>query len=253
MATRRPLVAGNWKMHKTVEQAVEIVSELAPAVGGLNGVDVLVCPPYIALPAVAEQLEGTKVEVGAQNVHWEDDGAYTGEISPPMLKGYCSYAIVGHSERRAHFGETDETVNKRLRACLNHGLTPIMCVGETLAENEAGRTADVVSRQVRAGLQGVSAEQARSLVVAYEPIWAIGTGKAATASGANDVIGVIIRPALEHLFGSDIAQSVRVLYGGSIKPDNAGEFFSTSDIDGGLVGGASLEVDSFAAIATAAA
>lgn len=240
-------------MYKTVEQAVEMVSKLAPAVAGLSDVEVLVCPPYVALPAVARELNGTEIAVGAQNVHWEDDGAYTGEVSPPMVKRFCSYAIVGHSERRSLFGDTDETVNMRLRACFHHDLTPIMCVGETLGQNEAGRTAEVVSRQVRAGLQGVSADQARSLVVAYEPIWAIGTGKAATADGANDVIGVIIRPALEHLFGPDIAQAVRVLYGGSIKPDNAGEFFSASDIDGGLVGGASLEAGSFAAIAAAAA
>lgn len=252
MPQRRPLVAGNWKMHKTVDEAVQFMDSFLPAVQDQSQVDMLVCPTYVALPAVAERAQGSNVAVGAQNVHWEQEGAFTGEISPPMLKGLCSHVIVGHSERRAMFGETDETVNRRGRAAYRHGLIPIVCVGETLEENEAGRTGDVVSRQVRAGLDGLDSSQASSLVIAYEPVWAIGTGKAATPDGANDVISVVIRPALEHLFGADVAQAVRVLYGGSMKPHNAGEFFAQSDIDGGLVGGASLEADSFAAIVRAA-
>ena len=252
MPQRRPLVAGNWKMHKTADEAGQFMDSFLPMVRDQTQVDMLVCPTYVALPAVAERAQGSNVAVGAQNMHWEEQGAYTGEISPPMLQALCSYVIVGHSERRAMFGETDETVNRRAHAACRHDLTPIVCVGETLEENEAGRTADVVSRQVRAGLEGLDRSHASSLVIAYEPVWAIGTGKAATPDGANDVIAVVIRPALKHLFGSDVAQSVRVLYGGSMKPHNAADFFAESDIDGGLVGGASLEADSFAAIVDAA-
>lgn len=252
MAQRRPMVAGNWKMHKTIAGAVELMDALLPAVEGQNGVDILVCPPFITLRAVAERARGSSVAVGAQHMHWEDEGAFTGEIAPTMLSGLCSHVIVGHSERRAMFGETDETVSRRVQAAFRHGLVPIVCVGETLEQNEAGKTADVVSRQVRAGLNGLAADQAESLLIAYEPVWAIGTGKAATPDGANDVIAVVIRPALEHLFGARVAQAVRVLYGGSMKPDNASGFFATSDIDGGLIGGASLQADSFAAIAAAA-
>lgn len=249
---RRPLVAGNWKMHKTVEEATELVHRLDEELEGIQAVDVLVCPPYIALQAVSEALRESEIAVGAQNVHWEEEGAYTGAISPVMLKGICQYVILGHSERRAMFGETDETVNRRLQSALRHGLVPIVCVGETLEEKKAGKTGDVVSRQVRAGLDSLSAAQARSLLLAYEPVWAIGTGRAATAEGANDVISVIIRPALEHLFGPEISQSIRVLYGGSVKPDNAKELFDQGDIDGGLIGGASLKADDFAAIVRAA-
>ena len=251
--TRQPMVAGNWKMNKTVEEAVELVSSLEARVGGIQAVDMLVCPSYVALKAVSDSLRGSAIAVGAQNVHWEESGAYTGAISPLMLKGLCSHVIIGHSERRSLFGETDTMVNKRLKAAIDHGLTPVVCVGETLQENEAGKTAEVVSRQVREGLSGLAADQAKDLILAYEPVWAIGTGKAASAEGANDVIAVIIRPALEHLFGAEVAQQVRVLYGGSIKPDNAAELFSQPDIDGGLVGGASLKADDFAAIIQAAA
>lgn len=250
--TRRPMVAGNWKMHKTVPEAVALVSRLDVNISGVEGVDVLVCPPYIALPAVAEELRSSKIQVGAQQMHWEEQGAFTGEISPLMLQGIASHVILGHSERRSLFGETDEMVNKRLKSALAHSLKPIVCVGETLEENEAGRTAEVVSQQVRQGLADISADQAANLILAYEPVWAIGTGRAASAEGANDVIAVIIRPALEHLFGPDVASRTRVLYGGSIKPGNAAELFDQADIDGGLVGGASLEADSFGAIVKAA-
>ncbi len=252
MSSRRPLVAGNWKMHKTVEQATSLVKDLIPSMADVESVGVLVCPPFVSLPAVAEAARGSNVAVGAQHVHWEDEGAFTGEVSPPMLKPLCSHVVVGHSERRAMFGETDQTVNKRVHACLGHGLTPIVCVGETLEENQAGETAEVVSRQVRAGLEGLDSQLARTLIIAYEPVWAIGTGKAATPEGANDVIAVVIRPALEHLYGGEVAEQVRVLYGGSIKPHNARDFFTQSDIDGGLVGGASLESESFGAIVKAA-
>lgn len=250
--SRRPFVAGNWKMHKTVEQAADLVEELDRRVHAVEGVDILVCPPFVALPVVADRLANSPIMVGAQNLHWEAEGAYTGEISAQMLQGLCQFVIVGHSERRAMFGDTDESVNRKLKAALAADLRPIMCVGETLSENEAGRTADVVSRQVRAGLAGLAPTAVDRLVVAYEPIWAIGTGRAATAEGANDVIRVIIRPAIEHLFGEQAGQQLRVLYGGSVKPDNAKELFDQPDIDGGLVGGASLQADAFADIVRAA-
>lgn len=250
---RTPFVAGNWKMHMTVDQAVNLVRALDGLVRNVKDVEVLVCPPFVDLPAVAECLADSPIEVGAQNLHWEEAGAYTGEISAQMLRGLCRYVIVGHSERRAMFGDTDETVNRKVKAALGAELRPIVCVGETLEENEAGRTADVVSRQVRAGLAGLSEADVGRLLIAYEPIWAIGTGRAATAEGANDVIRVIIRPAVEHLFGEEVAQQLRVLYGGSVKPANAKELFDQPDIDGGLVGGASLKAADFAAIVQAAA
>lgn len=250
---RRPFIAGNWKMHLTIEQSIHLVEGLEESVRSVEGVDILVCPPFVDLPAVAASLADSRIQVGAQNLHWEEAGAYTGEISAQMLQGLCQYVIVGHSERRAMFGDTDETVNRKAKAALAADLRPIMCVGETLSENEAGRTADVVSRQVRAGLMGLSPADMGRLVIAYEPIWAIGTGRAATAEGANDVIRVIIRPAVEHLFGEQVAQQLRVLYGGSVKPGNAREMFDQPDIDGGLVGGASLDAENFADIIRAAA
>lgn len=250
---RRPMVAGNWKMHKTVSESVALVQQLELATRGVQAVDMLVCPPYTAISAVADEVAGSNIQVGAQNMHWQESGAFTGEISPLMLQDLCEYVIIGHSERRSLFGETDEMVNKRINAAVDHGLKPILCVGETLEENEAGSTAEVVSRQVRQGLAGFSAGQASDLILAYEPVWAIGTGRAASAEGANDVIAVIIRPALDHVFGDGFAESTRVLYGGSIKPNNAAELFAQSDIDGGLVGGASLNAEDFAAIIKAAA
>jgi triosephosphate isomerase len=249
---RRPMVAGNWKMHLRVDEAVDLVDGLDRQVDSFTGVDVVVCPPYVDIPGVAARLANSPIQVGAQNMHWKQSGAFTGEISAEMLRGLCEYVIVGHSERRAMFGDTDETVNQKLQAALKASLRAIMCVGETLEQNEAGQTADVVSRQVRAGLAGLSAEALSDVVIAYEPIWAIGTGRAATAGGANDVIKVIIRPAVEHLFGSEVAGSLRVLYGGSVKPANARELFEQPDIDGGLVGGASLKADDFAEIIRAA-
>jgi triosephosphate isomerase len=253
---RQPFVAGNWKMYKTVAETRHLVSELVPGLQAISGVEKVLCPPFTSLLAASALLEGTEIGLGAQNLHWEDSGAYTGEISPAMIAELCKYVIIGHSERRTFFHETDETVNMKVRAALKHGLTPIVCVGETLAENEAGWTAEVVSRQVRQGLAGLDTSIAGDgklpLVVAYEPVWAIGTGKAATAEGANAVVADVIRPALAERFGAAGAQEVRVLYGGSVKGDNAGEFFSQPDIDGALVGGASLKVADFVRIVQAA-
>ncbi|MCJ7703274.1 MAG: triose-phosphate isomerase, partial [Anaerolineales bacterium] len=210
------------------------------------------CPPFTDLWAVKELLDGTEIGLGAQNMHWEASGAYTGEISPPMLAEVCQYVILGHSERRQYFGETDDTVNRKIKAALAHGLNPIVCMGETLEENQAGKTAEVVNRQVRGGLADLTPEEGARLVIAYEPIWAIGTGLAATPEDANAIHKDVVRAALAKMVGETAAQSIRILYGGSVKPDNAASFFSQSDIDGALVGGASLKADSFAAIAEAA-
>jgi triosephosphate isomerase len=252
---RKPFVAGNWKMFKTVAEARHLVSELVPALQVIAGVEKVLCPPFTSLLAVAALLEGTDIGLGAQNMHWELSGAFTGEVSPTMLAEMCHYVILGHSERRTYFDETDETVNKKVQAALAHDLTPIVCVGETLAEYEAGRTEEVVARQMRLGLAGLSfpAEGSAPLVIAYEPVWAIGTGRASTVEGASKVVREVIRPALAELFGASHAQGVRVLYGGSVNAKNAGEFFADNEIDGGLVGGASLKVTEFTQIVQAAA
>lgn len=250
---RTPLAAGNWKMHKNVDESLSLLDELVKRTDQVRDVEILVCPPFTSIYPAYQRLQGTHIRLGAQNVYWEPKGAFTGEVSARMLAELCTYVIVGHSERRALFGETDLTVNLRVRAALAAGLRPIFCVGETLDENEANRTADVVSRQVRSGLEGIDRGEAGELVIAYEPVWAIGTGRAATPEGANDVVEVIIRPALEYLFDRDSAQAIRVLYGGSMKPSNAASFFAQPGIDGGLVGGASLEAADFAAIVAAAA
>ena len=255
---RKPLVAGNWKMYKTIAEARLLVSELVPGIQAITGVDRVLCPPFTALLAIRALLEGTGIELGAQNMHWELSGAYTGEVSATMLAEICSFVIIGHSERRAYFGETDETVNSKVQAALTHNLTPIVCVGETLEENEGGRTSEVVSRQIKSGLvrldlgNSLDPNKDAPVVVAYEPVWAIGTGRAATASGANAVVADVIRPALADLYGDAFAQSVRVLYGGSVKGDNAAEFFAQPDIDGALVGGASLKASDFTSIVQAA-
>ncbi|MEP7200225.1 MAG: triose-phosphate isomerase, partial [Chloroflexota bacterium] len=215
-------------------------------------VEVVVCPPFVALAAVADRLRGTRIAVGAQNMHWADTGAYTGEVSPLMLKSLARYIIIGHSERRQYFGETDETVNQKVRAALKHGLIPILCVGENAQQYDAGETSAVVSRQVRAGLRDVSAADAAQIVIAYEPVWAIGTGRAASGAGANAVIGLTIRGALADLYGEAVAQQVRAQYGGSVTPANIAEFMQQPDIDGALVGGASLKADEFVQIVQAA-
>jgi triosephosphate isomerase len=250
---RQPFVAGNWKMYKTVEHARQLVTELGAGLAGIRGVEKVLCPPFTSLLAVRALLEGTDLGLGAQNMHWEMDGAFTGEVSPVMVAELCKYVILGHSERRTYFGETDATVNLKTKAALVHGLIPIVCVGETLVEYEAGETGEVVERQVRLGLTGLEPFADFPLVIAYEPVWAIGTGRASTADGANAVIADIIRPAVAELYGAAVAQSVRVLYGGSVKASNAVEFFNQPDIDGALVGGASLKASEFIAIVQAAA
>lgn len=241
---RTPIIAGNWKMFKTVKEAVAFVEEVKGK-AEVDGVESVICAPYTNLPALVEAVKGTTLKVGAQNVHWEDSGAYTGEISGAMLKDLgVDYVIIGHSERRAYFADTDETVNKKVHAAFKHGLLPIVCVGESLEEREAGKTKDVCRVQTEAALQGLSAEQAAQVVVAYEPIWAIGTGKTSTADDANEVIGYI-RERIAGQFNSDVAGKVRIQYGGSVKPNNIREFMQKSDIDGALVGGASLEPASY--------
>ncbi|MBN2502054.1 MAG: triose-phosphate isomerase [Anaerolineales bacterium] len=249
---RTPLVAGNWKSYKTVAEARALISEMLPGLEAVEGVDNLIFPPYFAVPAAAELLAGTKVSLGAQNMNWEAQGAFTGEVSPPMVKEFCQYILIGHSERRTYYGETDETVNRRTKAALEYGLIPCVCVGETLEEREAGKTDEVVSRQMMDGLQGIEIKSGDGLVIAYEPVWAIGTGRASTPENAVQVIGGVIRPVMAGLFGEGIAQSVRVLYGGSVKPENAAEYFQEADVDGALVGGASLKADSFVQITEAA-
>jgi triosephosphate isomerase len=245
---RTPFIAGNWKMHQTIEEAIALVKELRTALEGVTGCDVAVCPPFPALAAVREALAGSAIAVGAQNVHWEEQGAFTGEISPPMLRGLCDYVIIGHSERRTLFGETDDMVNRKMHAALAHGLNPILCVGENLQQNQAGETEAFVGDQVRAAFAGITAEQARTTTVAYEPIWAIGTGVPATGEGANAIIGPVVRGTLAELYGDDVAQAIRIQYGGSVKPGNAAEFLAQPEIDGALVGGASLRAADFAGI-----
>ena len=249
---RKLFVAGNWKMNLTIAEAKALVSEMLPELEQIDNVDQAVCPSYLAIPAVAELCKGTGLKVGAQNVYWEKSGAYTAEVAPDMVAEMCDYVIVGHSERRALFGETDETVNKRLKAALEAGLDVIVCVGETLDENQSGQTKAVVTRQIEKGLADITAEQAAHITIAYEPVWAIGTGLAATPEDANNVHKDVIRPLLRKQFGEARAEAMRIQYGGSIKPNNAKELFSMSDIDGGLVGGASLKAASFWAIVKAA-
>ncbi|NMD30304.1 MAG: triose-phosphate isomerase [Chloroflexi bacterium] len=250
---RKPFVAGNWKMNKLAGQAKILVEEMLPGLQSVPAVESVLCPPFLSLMLVSELVANTGIGVGAQNLFWETSGAYTGEVSPEMVREFCDYVILGHSERRAYFGETDQTLNKRVLAALKVGLTPIVCVGETLSENEAGLTADVIHRQVVEGLANLTAEQGEKLVVAYEPVWAIGTGRAASGPVANAVLADIIRPTLADLFGDEIAQGIRILYGGSVTSANAAEFFGQPEIDGALVGGASLKPADFVAIVQAAA
>jgi len=250
---RKPFVAGNWKMHKTIAEAVVLVRELQAALAGIEGCDVAVCPPFPALAGVREALAGSAIGLGAQNVYWEEKGAFTGEVSPLMLKELCDYVIVGHSERRTIFGETDEMVNKKLHAVLAHSLKPILCVGENLEQNQAGETEEFVGGQVRAAFTGLTAEQVCLVTVAYEPIWAIGTGVPATGEGANDIIGGTVRGTLAALYGDDVAGGIRIQYGGSVNAGNAAEFMAQPEIDGALVGGASLRAADFAAIVREAA
>ena len=252
MSARKPIVAGNWKMNKNIKEARELIQGILPEVQQIDAVEIIVCPPFVCLEAAKKETEGSNIKVGAQNMHWEAKGAFTGEISAAMLVDLCQYVIIGHSERRAMFGEINEMVNKKIHAALQASLKPIMCVGETLEENQAGKTAFVVEGMVREGLKGVDPAEAENLVIAYEPVWAIGTGLAATPEGANTVQRDVIRPVLRELFGEEKGNAMRILYGGSVTPANAAELFAQSDIDGGLIGGASLKADSFAAIVKAA-
>lgn len=243
---RVPMMAGNWKMNKNIGEANALAAAIRDAVNDVDGVDRVVCPPFVDLPAVAEALSGSNIAVGAQNMHWAANGAYTGEISPGMLAGLAQYVILGHSERRQYFAETDETVNKKIVAALEAGLVPIVCVGESLDQNEAGETQSFVSGQVKGALAGLSGEQVISLVIAYEPIWAIGTGRAATAQQANDICGGVVRATLTELYGAEVANATRILYGGSTNDKNIREIMAQPDIDGALIGGAALKVESYA-------
>jgi triosephosphate isomerase len=248
---RRKLIAGNWKMNKTIPEGLALVRELKALVASLPGdrVELAVAPPFVALHAVAKELEGSAVKLAAQNCHWEASGAFTGEVSAAMLEDVgCTYVIVGHSERRQFFGETDEMVNKRTRAVRGAGMTPILCVGETLAEREANRTLEVVERQVAGALKGFPGAEVAGFVLAYEPVWAIGTGRTATSAQAQEVHRAI-REQLVRLYDRATADQVRIQYGGSVKPDNAAELLGQPDVDGALVGGASLKAGDFAAIA----
>lgn len=248
---RTPIIAGNWKMNKTLDEATALATAVADATEGFHGVEVVVGPTSVTAYAVAQALSGKSVGVAGQNMWHKDSGAYTGEVSGPMLKAIgCTHVILGHSERRALFGETDEGVNLKVHEALRHGLVPIVCIGESLAEREAGRTHDKVRFQVRAALTGLTGEQVQSLVLAYEPIWAIGTGKTATPEQAQEVHAGI-RALLAQLYSEDVAQATRIQYGGSVKPANIADLISQPDIDGALVGGASLKVDSFSAIVEA--
>jgi triosephosphate isomerase (TIM) len=247
---RTPLIAGNWKMFKTVQEAVLFVTGLQSAVKGVADVDIIVAPPFTAVHAVAAAARGTNVAVAAQDVYWEREGAFTGEIAPGMLvEAGATFVIVGHSERRRLFGETDAIVNRKTMAAIGAGLTPIVCIGETLEEREREETLAVLDRQLKNGLGGSTAEQVAALVMAYEPVWAIGTGRNATAAQAGEV-HAHIRTRLRQWFGGDAADRCRVLYGGSVKPDNIGSLIAEPDVDGALVGGASLDVKSFADLVT---
>lgn len=249
---RKPIVAGNWKMNKTVAEATDLVDGIKRELAEFRDVDIVVCPPFTALHAVSEQVTGTYVDLGAQNMHWEKSGAFTGEVSAEMLREvYCHYVILGHSERRQYFGETDEIVNKKLHAAIAASLQPIVCVGETLEQREAGDMEKVIETQVRGSLAGLDAKAWDSVVVAYEPVWAIGTGKTASPEQAQEV-HALIRKLLVDIAGEEIAAKVRIQYGGSVKPSNAAELFAKEDIDGGLIGGAALEARSFVEIVKAA-
>lgn len=250
MSNRIPIIVGNWKMHTTAEECSALCRAVRDRIDGVAGVDAAVCPPFPFLGEAKAALAGSSVGLGAQNVHWAEKGAFTGEVSPLMLRGLVDYAIIGHSERRQYFCETDETVNQRLKAALAHGLTPIVCVGETQEQREAGQTEEVLERQVRAALDG--AAWTGACVLAYEPIWAIGTGLAASASQANEAIA-FIRQLVADASTPQAAEATRIQYGGSVKADNAAELFGQAEIDGALVGGASLDPDAFAAIVRAAA
>ncbi len=244
---RKPIIAGNWKMNKTAKEAVELIKDLKPLVAKSKP-EVVVCVPYTDLWAVAEEIKGSKIKLGAENVAWADSGAFTGEISADMLKEIgVEYVIIGHSERRQYFGETDESVNARLVQALKKELKPIVCVGETLIEREKNKTKKVLKKQILEGFKNIQADDFASIVIAYEPVWAIGTGKTATAEDANKTIG-FIRSLVKKTWGAEVAKSLRIQYGGSMKPSNAKELMAMRNIDGGLIGGAALKAEDFAGI-----
>jgi triosephosphate isomerase len=243
--TRTPFIAGNWKMNTSLEEAVNLIKTMQPGLNKIQGVEKVLCPPFISLMAAKGLTKGSSIKIGAQNVYYEEKGAYTGEVSPVMLKDLCEYVIIGHSERRHIFKETNEEIDKKVKAVIKHGLKPIFCIGETLDENEAGQTKEVLGRQIMASSDKILFMS--GMVIAYEPVWAIGTGKAATAEDANKTIG-FIRQFVSRLHGSGIANTVRILYGGSVTAANIAELMRKSDIDGALVGGASLKADDFVSI-----
>lgn len=245
---RKPILAGNWKMYKTSQEAKVLIEGLSSRVGKLNDREVIICPPFTSLAIAAESIKGSNLKLGAQNMYWEDKGAFTGEIAPGMLKDIgCLYVIIGHSERRQYFNETDATVNKKMKKAFQAGLLPIVCIGETLAERESNKTFQVLERQIREGISGLSQEEANKLVVAYEPVWAIGTGKTASPQQAEEA-HKFIRQKLAEIYTPVIAEEIRILYGGSVKPENSKELMGQADIDGALVGGASLEAETFSKI-----
>lgn len=245
--SRKPIIAGNWKMNKTVDEAVKVVKELAPLVKDAK-CDVVICPTFVCLDAVKKAVEGTNIKIGAQNMHFEESGAFTGEVSPEMLETLgIDYVILGHSERRTYFNETDEALNKKVKKAFEHNLLPILCCGETLEQRESGVTNDFIAIQIKTDLAGLTKEQAEKVVIAYEPIWAIGTGKTATKEQANETIAAI-RNVVAGMFGKDVADKVRIQYGGSVKPNTIKDQMAMSDIDGALVGGASLKADDFSKI-----
>jgi triosephosphate isomerase len=244
MKTRKPLIAGNWKMYKSVPESIEFANKLIPLVSD-SDIDIMIAPPFTSLFAVSEIIKHSKIDLGAQDIFWEKEGAFTGEISPVMLiSAGCRYVIVGHSERRQYFGETDETVNKKLNAVMTSGLIPIMCIGETESQREEGKTFSVLDKQIKKGLEGLTLNKDRMLVIAYEPVWAIGTGKTALPDQVQEV-HLYLRKKLEETHGNHNAAAIRLLYGGSVKPDNISELMSLPDVDGALVGGASLNADTF--------
>jgi len=248
MAKRKPLIAGNWKMYKTGPQAAELASGLKSLVSDIRDVDIMVAPPFTGLGIVAEILKGSVIHLGGQDLFWEVEGAYTGEVSAPMLKAAgCTYVIIGHSERRQYFGETNATVNRKIRAALLEGLIPVVCIGESEAERESNQTFSVVQKQLEESLAGLRSDEVKKLTIAYEPVWAIGTGKTATTDQAQEV-HEFIRGRMDTAYGSPVANVARILYGGSVKPENTGDLMAMADIDGALVGGASLDVNSFSAI-----
>ncbi|NPA48734.1 MAG: triose-phosphate isomerase [Thermodesulfobacteria bacterium] len=245
---RRPLIAGNWKMHKTIAETLAYIEAFKPLVAGVEDRDIMLAPPFTALDAAQRALEGSRISLGAQNCHWEEEGAFTGEISARMLADIgVTYVILGHSERRHIFGETDEMIRQKVAAVLRHELVPILCIGETLEEREAGKTFSVLERQLKEGLKGLSAGDLKDLVIAYEPVWAIGTGKTASPEQAEEA-HAFCRRLLAEMFGADFAEKIRILYGGSVKPENIVGLMARPDIDGALVGGASLKPDVFARI-----